>query len=296
MLLEDTRNIALTLPEGKSCGTPTHREKVWLTARMGAGRKERFCEVVKLTPGLAGLIMERNTQNRPQKPHVVTKYATTMTEGRWKLSAQGMVFTKDGRLIDGQHRCAAVIESGCTVAMTIWFGCEEGEFDVLDGGETRKVSDLVAIEGLNNVNVRSALARAAYMLRTGRERGFDNAAIKAEAVRMDCPLVEDAIHAGMRAKRVCGVSGAALAYWYIAKNEPTPEHLAEFWARLCDGANLGARSPILRVREYFRNVRTGGGMVMKTAAAIVIAWNLMQSRGSAKSFAWTSATKLPEVL
>ena len=63
--------------------------------------------------------LERNIANRTLRPSRVQEYATAMTEGRWRYTADPIRFDSDGKLIDGQHRLMAVVRSGCTVEMHV---------------------------------------------------------------------------------------------------------------------------------------------------------------------------------
>lgn len=66
-------------------------------------------EVVTLTPELAAIWLETNEMNRKVKDWWVRNLAAEMTNGNWKVNGDTFVFDSDGILVDGQHRCLAVI-------------------------------------------------------------------------------------------------------------------------------------------------------------------------------------------
>lgn len=76
-----------------------------------------------ITPNIAKDMLQYNICNRPFSKATITKYANLMKQGEWFLSHQAIAFTddKEGKLIlvDGQHRLAAVIQSGLTVKFSV---------------------------------------------------------------------------------------------------------------------------------------------------------------------------------
>ena len=67
-------------------------------------------------------------------------------------------------MIDGQHRCLAVIESGCTIKATVIDGLDDEVYLVLDKGRKRTAADTI---GGKHANVRAAIAKAIIALDNG---------------------------------------------------------------------------------------------------------------------------------
>lgn len=115
---------------------------------------KRRMEIIEVTPKLAEEWMRKNTKNRPIRPGVVESYVNSMIMDKWTLTPEAVVFSapfkdpvtlenKPETLIDGQHRLAAVIKSGKTVPMTVWFGCEPEEFNAIGQGRRRTNGDIL---------------------------------------------------------------------------------------------------------------------------------------------------------
>ena len=66
----------------------------------------------KITPELAREILKGNSKNRKIRQQRVDYLADEMKNGRWQISHQGICIATDGRVLDGQHRLLAVIQSG----------------------------------------------------------------------------------------------------------------------------------------------------------------------------------------
>lgn len=106
-------------------------------------------EIILVTPEIAAHWLAANTYNRPLRKSLVIDYARQMKAGEWLVTHQQIAFTGNltspGRLIDGQHRLSAVIQSGASVRMSVAFGVEEKTFAVTDRGASRSAGDCAEI-------------------------------------------------------------------------------------------------------------------------------------------------------
>lgn len=99
-------------------------------------------KVVDVTPEIArNLIDTSNRDNRKIKPNVVKKYAKMMRNGDWKFSPETISISKSGKLLNGQHRMLAVVESGVTCRFLFATGFDDDVFSVLDRGAVRTRAD-----------------------------------------------------------------------------------------------------------------------------------------------------------
>ena len=125
-------------------------------------------EIVLVTPKLAKqwLGTVDAAKQRNLNPRTVTQYATAMKLGHWILTHQGIAFDVQGNLCDGQHRVAAIVESGIPVKIMVTTGMadKQGElftFDAIDRGSLRGIAQQLQIRhGLANACQMSAGARA----------------------------------------------------------------------------------------------------------------------------------------
>lgn len=97
-----------------------------------------------ITPEIAAKIMENNTGNRSLSRGTVRAYAQDMIHGNWSSNVGSAIsIDRDGILRDGQHRLAAVIESGVSVWM--WVCRNVDHYGVYDNNRKRSNSDQIAI-------------------------------------------------------------------------------------------------------------------------------------------------------
>ena len=121
---------------------------------------------IKLTPELAREWLDTMPEyQRGVSKRVVAEYAKDMTEGRWvEGTGDAIRFNKQGQMIDGQHRCLAVIESGVSIIVTIVDGLDDEVYLVLDKGRKRTAADTI---GGKNANARAAIAKVLIILGNG---------------------------------------------------------------------------------------------------------------------------------
>lgn len=76
-----------------------------------------------INPDIATQMLKYNTCNRPLSRNTISKYASLMRLGEWHFSHQAIAFAEDDNgnllLVDGQHRLAAVIQSGISVKFSV---------------------------------------------------------------------------------------------------------------------------------------------------------------------------------
>ena len=113
----------------------------------------------RITPEVAASMLTTNTSNRPISRQHVGRLAASMNRGDWDLNGSTIKVAATGRLLDGQHRLSACVESGCAFDTLVVYGLPEESFATIDqGARSRKISDVLAIEtGLNMKNVAAAL-------------------------------------------------------------------------------------------------------------------------------------------
>lgn len=121
-----------------------------------------------VTPAMAREWLKRNTDNRPLRPGVVDGFMSAYTRGEWKVTHQGIAFSKEGRLLDGQHRLTFVSElpDGSVVPINVSSDLDEDAFDAIDQGFKRTTSDLYSVS-TGVVAVARFIVKIAISERTG---------------------------------------------------------------------------------------------------------------------------------
>ncbi len=106
--------------------------------------------IVTVTPEMARQWLTQNRFNRAQRPDLVADYVRQIREGRWRRTHQGIAFSENGTLIDGQHRLFAIVEAGIPVPMLVFINESLENHLAIDGGKRRTALDVVRLEIRSN--------------------------------------------------------------------------------------------------------------------------------------------------
>lgn len=232
--------------------------------------------LIEVTPAMAEKwLADHNHNNRPISATVVKRYADEMKSGHWMLTHQGPAFDVDHRLIDGQHRLAAVSLAQVDVPMYVTFGADPATFVVLDINYKRQAGHIIPGP---YANVKAAAARLLTdPPRLGTtNRNFHNrdaVRIVAEHPHMDAAAaLADRVYKATRISR-----GLHTALLTLALESPLVSGRVEEWAEgLISGAGLEKSDPrlVLRNRWALEAKYLNGGMGRQDAAYLIVrAWN-----------------------
>jgi len=109
--------------------------------------------VVWITPDTAKQILASNTAKNAArlKDRVVKNYADQMRKGQWQFNGESVVISETGKLLDGQHRLHAIVQSGVSVQMVVVQGVEDVAYTTLDTGFNRNFAQVAKMQGHQNV-------------------------------------------------------------------------------------------------------------------------------------------------
>jgi len=122
-------------------------------------RQDPYDVVIYMTPDLASaFITECNTHNRKLVDAHVERLSREMKAGRWLLTHQGIAFTVNRVLLDGQHRLWAVVMSEVTVPMRVFFNESPDSLAAIDAIRARTNDEIISLAGGMGTVTRSELA------------------------------------------------------------------------------------------------------------------------------------------
>jgi hypothetical protein len=117
-------------------------------------------EIIRITPSIARLWLEKNTINRQIRRTVVEGYRAALERGEHRITHQGIAFSETGELLDGQHRLTAISEMPETFSlqMMVTRGLPHDAFQAIDIGLKRSHADIL--------NIPTGLAAVARFMAT----------------------------------------------------------------------------------------------------------------------------------
>ena len=244
----------------------------------------------RITPESAAEMLQLNKNNRPASATSVKFLAREIREGRWQVNGDTITFADD-RLIDGQHRLMAVIESGIPISTFVVRGVPSESFLTKDSGRKRGAADALAIIGVNYSNsVAASLKQVWLYYKTGK---LDNTGI-APSTSILIEFYEK--HTGItrsvqliktRTNLVQNSLLSALHYLFSQKDQDAAD---QFMNDLCTGANLDPYDPVFLLRKrLLENLSSTLKIPFYSLGALIIkAWNARREGKTAKRITFKS--------
>ena len=118
--------------------------------------------LVYITPEIAQHYLGFNTQNRKESEGSISFLTQQMNKGLFVENGESIVFDKNMKLTDGQHRLMAIIKSGKSYHIPVVKGVAEKSMATYDTGKNRKASDVLSINGFKNVNLLATIIKLIY--------------------------------------------------------------------------------------------------------------------------------------
>lgn len=147
-------------------------------------------ETIIVTPNWAAEMLEKNSRNRNLSRQKIKAYAEDMKKDRWHETHQGVAVYETGELADGQHRLAAVVESGKPVKMLVTYDLPVTAGADIDRHRPRSDADAIRIGGLSDWMGREEIAIVKAIATT---QGHAPGALPASAIAEVGELMKPAI-------------------------------------------------------------------------------------------------------
>ncbi|MHB1403851.1 MAG: hypothetical protein ACYCWB_15770 [Thiobacillus sp.] len=209
--------------------------------------------VVDITPEIARQWLERNIGNRPASPAHVAKLEKAIRAGKWKMTGDPIRFSKTRKLIDGQHRLQAILNSGMTVSCVVMHDLDDSIFDVLDSGKSRQKSDVLFVDlGLPVETCKMLASSVTWILDYEREQfGFPGKADKADIMEFiqNNHLTVAAAEYAQALPRNAPVPRSVAAMFYFYASQRNKEAAERFLERFMIGAVTGLQDNLLYLRN-----------------------------------------------
>ena len=268
-------------------------------------------DYVLLTRELAEEYMTHNTGNRREKPVKQAGMVRDQLSGNWLQTGESIKFDRDGRMIDGQNRCRAVMTSGVPIPVLVIRGLDPESQGVMDSGTTRTSRDALYFAGIDSakeVNAVANIHRAwklgvlphAGSILAGTSRMTNSETV--EYARQH-PEVETAAIAAKsiyaRGLRLpVGAIGAAI----VEFSKIDPDACEDFFQRIVDIRTTGHGDPIATLIKRVGEIKKLGSThrLYESAALYLLfrTWNACRSGERITKFQLGSSesgwTPLPE--
>lgn len=244
------------------------------------------------------ILATANTSNRALNKEIVQAYSEDINKGAW-LIAEPIMFDTQGMLIDGQHRLAAIIESGSPQEMLIATGYEPSVRLLIDTGKRRNANDALDIAGIrvNNKSTVTGIARLSMLYERGglmripSNGGMTFANWDIVEWITNNPDVEDFAMRARKVSRILEVSPQAFGFCARILQSINEETMVNFEERVLGFERAGPRDPVVQLEQALKHYgsdrasrgdRQQGLRHHQQVALIFLAWNRL--RGVDKAY------------
>lgn len=273
-----------------------------LPKRIGYG-----VERVKITPELAAHYLTFNRNNWDIIQARIDGYADEMHRGEWAENGESIKFSKNARLIDGQHRLSAIIKSGVSLHMLVVFGCEEEAQVKIDIGRTKTARGVLTVQGLGNWEART-LGTAIHTL-INHEKGLPissnvkglNREVEAFYLENQTALLATVKLAKDLPRKITPITHAKAMVLHFLFAKIDVATADSFIEKLFTGDSLARTNPIYQLRERILEAQRAGGTPLTTRQqlhACIKSWNYVRAHkglSSARTLLPRSDEPLPEI-
>jgi len=248
-------------------------------------------EIRVITPEEAQEILFQAAANRPVKKHKVERFAADMANGEWHQTGETIAFDTLGKLIQGQHRMAAVVRAGVPIEFCVVYNVRTETQDVMDSGTSRSLSDQLSMRDEKNTK---SLASAVVLLQNWQAVGYPrnhrstNLLASIRFFEQNQGLRESVAFTIHKAKRFRYPSGLAAAIHY-RMSALSPEDANQFWDVLCSTKTPANTEAIVVLRNMLISKTTSkqSRIELTYCASITVqAWNAWLTGADRTFYRW----------
>jgi hypothetical protein len=123
--------------------------------------------LAEITPEVAKQWLQRKNLNRSIKLAQLNRIKRAIETSRWEINGETIIFDHEGRLLEGQHRLQAIVDTDKTVWTLLVRGINRERFKTMGQGSKRSAGDILGIQGVKNATNIAAALRWIYRYENG---------------------------------------------------------------------------------------------------------------------------------
>ena len=262
--------------------------------------------IENIDPKRAEELLALNHNNRNLRPMLVTRYAKSMQRGQWDSTGEPFQVSRTGRLLNGQHRAAAIIESGIPMKdAVVVTELDDAVFTNIDTGMTRRPSDALKAVGATN----AAQMGSTVKLLIGLELDLQltnthemSLITREDLVTWYTPRRSELEAALTNARKLTAAIGGKMTAWqafcYMAADRYGEESLDDFLKPLVTGVGHEEGDSRLTLQRWMINPHNHALPAFQHLQAAIKTFNA--HTGNAPHFTkihqWNSSQAFPEIV
>lgn len=258
---------------------------------------------VRVNPTIANKwLTTRDLNNRFVRKNKVKNDAEDMLEGRWHDNGEVIKIAvpprgkelMDGELLDGVHRCLAIVGGNIEIELWVAFNVEKAAMPTIDIGSARSFQDYLRMAGESNATAEAAITRRLYLWRRP-EKPFRHTMKVPGHAYPSMPLLKETFEKNADNIRFSTKIGddirrktqfmkiASAGLFFLLTAEVDLDQALEFKDRLLDGKNLKDGNPIGALRTRLLSYGANNLTDLDRLAMSINAWNLWRTDTAAET-------------
>lgn len=206
---------------------------------------------------MAAMLLKKNHNNRPISIKKVRQYVSDIKAERFGRSGDAIAVTKEGFLLNGQHRLLAIVEAGIGAELLIETCADPASMKYRDAGKPRTDGDWLKFRGIPNGRIMSARATVIWILENTSTLSRNTTRSRSEKDEV-IDRCRTALDWSISALGVSGCGSLAECAGTLAFCWPVnPSEVDAFARSVRDGVGLDRSSPAYVLREYLITKRRG---------------------------------------
>jgi len=252
-------------------------------------------KLITLTPEYAETLLNKVKNNRRVRQKVVSNYAADISAGKWVENGAPIILSSKDVLLDGQHRCHAVIMAGRSItALLVYDVADKNAFATLDTGAGRKLPDILYMKGEKSYFLLSGVINLVHAYENRTDAGLPRKKLnnqsgmeflKTRGDIRDSVEITEQLRSQCKTKILKPSVGAAA---HFIGHQLRQRKTEQFIESLYMGTDLYKESPILVLREKLLRAKTTEGTLLKEEefAWVIKAWNAFVAGENVRVIRW----------
>tara|TARA_R110000751_G_scaffold150763_2_gene255745 strand:+ start:967 stop:1860 length:894 start_codon:yes stop_codon:yes gene_type:complete len=201
-------------------------------------------------------LSQPDLKNRKVYQATISRYARKMMTGQWEWTGEALKFDPQGKLLDGQHRLWAFLDTKAESAQfLVMHGVPSDGQKLMDTGRNRTPANTLEMESIPHGTIMAPTARLLIEYEAGHIPGSNQWRVRPDnRETLDCvnsrPEIQESVEhvVSHPAYKQFG-RPSALAFTRCITMGIEPIESEEFWRRLREADYTGVGDPVQRLRE-----------------------------------------------